>query len=467
MPRWDRHTDRIFSTWDEHTTINFLYVLSFLSGWIQTGLKHVRSSPQQESNWEVAAPQQRHDGSSWKWCKSSPSPPTQSPLPFFIIFLRLLFPPASAQIESRASLYEPGKTILRYDQSLTSAPLPPSSREIIYGPASQSESSNGSDGSRETGDSGHYSSENSHGEMSNPSSSRSSRPESFGLDEAELRERFRVEDEDAPSPALFHHSAPDSTQLHCTLEGHCRAPRSSQAVDSWRLPAGGFLLSSDSNWTTSTTSTLLPGRGWDEKKTAAAMMEMCFCLRSTSGLCVNVYYDILFPFFFLNNSPCLCLELSVLNQNSPIMNVKQAEKEKKCHQVLWHIFFLFNFFSLKQKGHMGATLTFYYLPPSSVIVHLLLPLIFYRLWCSIFLELRGQGHNNLPCLVRIFISSRGLLFLNSLEFSFVFTVVKELSLYHIWVTYVVTITSALDSAKLFKLYYEILFGVFSALNSKL
>lgn len=32
--------------------------------------------------------------------------------------------------------------------------------------------------------------------------------------------------------------------------------------------------------------------------------------------------------FFKNNSTYLCLELSVLNQNSPIMNVKQAEKRR-------------------------------------------------------------------------------------------------------------------------------------------
>lgn len=83
------HTVHIFSTWDEHTMINFLYVFSFLSGWIRTGLKQFRSSPQQESNRKVASPQQRHDGPSWKWCKSSPSPPTQSPLLFFILISHL------------------------------------------------------------------------------------------------------------------------------------------------------------------------------------------------------------------------------------------------------------------------------------------------------------------------------------------------------------------------------------------
>lgn len=62
---------------------NFPYIFQFLSGWNRTGLKHFRSSPQQESNREVAALQPRHDGSSWKWCKSSPSRPTQSPPSLF------------------------------------------------------------------------------------------------------------------------------------------------------------------------------------------------------------------------------------------------------------------------------------------------------------------------------------------------------------------------------------------------
>uniref|UniRef100_A0A8D3C0G8 Protogenin B-like n=1 Tax=Scophthalmus maximus TaxID=52904 RepID=A0A8D3C0G8_SCOMX len=70
-----------------------------------------------------------------------------------------------------------GKTVLRYDEHL--GPLPPSSREIIYGPF-HSESSHSSEGSQETGDSGHYSNEESNEEMSNPSTSQSSRPESFG-----------------------------------------------------------------------------------------------------------------------------------------------------------------------------------------------------------------------------------------------------------------------------------------------
>lgn len=95
-------------------------------------------------------------------------------------------------------MYEAGKTVLRYEEHLGSAPLPPSSREIIYGPLG-SESSHTSEGSQETGDSGHYSNEESNEEMSSPSSSRSSRPESLGPDDSiavlELKQSFKVEKE--------------------------------------------------------------------------------------------------------------------------------------------------------------------------------------------------------------------------------------------------------------------------------
>uniref|UniRef100_A0A7N8Y6R9 Protogenin B-like n=1 Tax=Mastacembelus armatus TaxID=205130 RepID=A0A7N8Y6R9_9TELE len=71
---------------------------------------------------------------------------------------------AESDAERRACLYETGKTVLRYEEHLGAAPLPPSSREIIYGPL-HSESSHTSEGSHETGDSGHYSSEESNKEM--------------------------------------------------------------------------------------------------------------------------------------------------------------------------------------------------------------------------------------------------------------------------------------------------------------
>lgn len=116
----------------------------------------------------------------------------------WLLFNREIRNPADSDIETRASLYEAGKTVLRYEEHLGSAPLPPSSREIIYGPL-RSESSQTSEGSQETGDSGHYSNEESNEEMSSPSSSRSSRPESLGPDDSiavlELKQSFKVEKE--------------------------------------------------------------------------------------------------------------------------------------------------------------------------------------------------------------------------------------------------------------------------------
>lgn len=47
-------------------------------------------------------------------------------------------------------------------------------------------------------------------------------------------------------------------------------------------------------------------------------------------------------------------------------------------------------------------MTVYYLPPSSVIVHLFPPLISPQAVAQYILKLRGQGHNNLPCLLRSF-----------------------------------------------------------------
>ena len=128
-------------------------------------------------------------------------------------------------MERRASLYETGKTILRYEEHLGSAPLPPSSREIIYGPL-HSESSHTSEGSQETGDSGHYSNEESNEEMSNPSTRQSSRPESFGPDDGatatELKQSFEVQNEILTYP--LHHSAPDTSRLCCTSDVSHPAP---------------------------------------------------------------------------------------------------------------------------------------------------------------------------------------------------------------------------------------------------
>lgn len=112
-------------------------------------------------------------------------------------------------------MYEAGKTVLRYDEHLDSASLPPSSREIIYGPF-HSENSHGSEGSQETGDSGHYSTEDSNEEMSNPSTSQSSRPESFGPDAGtELKPSFQVENEKTPR---LHLASSDAARMCSSSE---------------------------------------------------------------------------------------------------------------------------------------------------------------------------------------------------------------------------------------------------------
>ncbi|XP_072291432.1 protogenin B-like [Eucyclogobius newberryi] len=132
-------------------------------------------------------------------------------------------------VESRASLYEAGKTVLAYEERLGAAPLPPSSQEIIYGPL-HSESSHSSEGSQETGDSGHYSSE----EMSDPSTSQSSRPASFGPEDdihtiSELKQSFEVETEETLGRHK-HHSTSEAP--HCGTEAPHPALHLSQAVNS-------------------------------------------------------------------------------------------------------------------------------------------------------------------------------------------------------------------------------------------
>ncbi|XP_068169503.1 protogenin B-like [Antennarius striatus] len=152
----------------------------------------------------------------------------------WVLFKSPVTTPAGTDAESRASLYEAGKTVLRYEEYLHSAPLPPSSREIIYGPF-HSESSHTSEGSQETGDSGHYSNEESNEEMSNPSTNQSSRPESFRPDDVtsgdEPQQSFQMENEEMQHHPL-HHPSLNATRLCCTSEGSHPALLTSQAVSS-------------------------------------------------------------------------------------------------------------------------------------------------------------------------------------------------------------------------------------------
>lgn len=120
--------------------------------------------------------------------------------------------------------------VLKYEEHLGSAPPPPSSRDIIYGPL-HSESSHSSEGSQETGDSGHYSNEVSNEEISNPSTTQSSRPVSFGPEDVphvtELKHSFEVENEEMLKHPIHHSDAP---QLHCSSEASRPDQHLSQAV---------------------------------------------------------------------------------------------------------------------------------------------------------------------------------------------------------------------------------------------
>ncbi|KAF3854947.1 hypothetical protein F7725_023002 [Dissostichus mawsoni] len=166
--------------------------------------------------------------------KNSGGPISKNKSKRWLLFKREMRNTSESDAERRASLYVAGKTVLRYEEHLGSAPLPPSSREIIFGPY-HSESSHTSEGSQGTGDSGHYSNEESNEELSNPSTSQSSRPESFGPEDvvtvAEVKQSFVVENEEMLSHPL-HHSASDATRLCCTSQGSPPALHSAQNVGS-------------------------------------------------------------------------------------------------------------------------------------------------------------------------------------------------------------------------------------------
>uniref|UniRef100_A0A3B3XK00 Protogenin n=1 Tax=Poecilia mexicana TaxID=48701 RepID=A0A3B3XK00_9TELE len=110
-------------------------------------------------------------------------------------------------------LYETGKTVLRYDDRLGSAPLPASSQEMIYGPL-HPESSQSSEGSQETGDSGHYSNEESNEEPSNSSAYQSSRATRL---ESDLKQSVKLEPEGTSSRRL----APEASWFKARPQAAC------------------------------------------------------------------------------------------------------------------------------------------------------------------------------------------------------------------------------------------------------
>lgn len=134
---------------------------------------------------------------------------------------------------------------------------------------------------------------------------------------------------------------------------------------------------------------------------------------------------------FWDHPTCLCLAFPVLNRSSPMMNVKEAEKEKKCQSVKYcDTFSLYLIpFHWRKEGTWGPLWLFtIYLHPQLLYIYYYL-LFFPQAVVQYFFTLRGQGHNNndLPCLLRrfFFYCYLEFFFFNSLEFSFVFTVVKD------------------------------------------
>ncbi|XP_061577698.1 protogenin B-like [Cololabis saira] len=145
------------------------------------------------------------------------------------LFKEKLRNPPKSDLERRASLYETGKTVLRYDEHLGSAPLSPSSQEIIYGPLHVA-GSRASEGSQETGDSGHYSNEDSNEDMSSTSTNHSSRTESLGSDSGteDPKQSCKVENEELQS-RRFHRSANDASWLCLSSKHQHPAPQTPAA----------------------------------------------------------------------------------------------------------------------------------------------------------------------------------------------------------------------------------------------
>uniref|UniRef100_A0A4W5MBL1 Protogenin homolog b (Gallus gallus) n=1 Tax=Hucho hucho TaxID=62062 RepID=A0A4W5MBL1_9TELE len=168
-----------------------------------------------------------------------------------------------------ACMYEAGKTVLCYEEREGAPPLQPSSLQILFGPLGDLESSGGfsegsssgttetSEGSQETGDSGHYSNEEISNEMSNPStatSGRNSRPSSFGpeLDdsptpeEEEEKPGFKVESEVTPPRHPYDHHHCLHQPGHDTVQ-HLSRP-CSLSTEKAAYPVQATVQSAGSSW---------------------------------------------------------------------------------------------------------------------------------------------------------------------------------------------------------------------------
>ncbi|KAM9545196.1 protogenin A-like [Salvelinus alpinus] len=127
--------------------------------------------------------------------------------------------------------YQPGATVLCYEDESLSSPNQPTSLQVLFGPPFDTEGSSNSEGSHETGDSGRYSHDET--EMTNLSSGPGSRPASLREEsggsfcspaqesEGELGEQSHLNLEIGDSmekPCNHHHyQAPDNSQPALSL----------------------------------------------------------------------------------------------------------------------------------------------------------------------------------------------------------------------------------------------------------
>ncbi|KAJ8343544.1 hypothetical protein SKAU_G00308730 [Synaphobranchus kaupii] len=117
--------------------------------------------------------------------------------------------------------YQRGTTALRYDEQSPSSPNQTTSLKVLFGPLGDTEGSQNSEGSHETGDSGRFSHDET--EMTNLSSGRNSRPPSLGVEDSGGSDDSPGPEEEPPhlivemgdsaeAPSLPHCQAPDPSR---------------------------------------------------------------------------------------------------------------------------------------------------------------------------------------------------------------------------------------------------------------
>ncbi|XP_036391442.1 protogenin A-like [Megalops cyprinoides] len=125
------------------------------------------------------------------------------------------------QVQQRghcACPYQLGATALRYEEELPSPPHQPTSLKVLFGPQGDTEGSQNSEGSHETGDSGRYSHDET--EMTNLSSGQSSRTPSVQAEDSRGSEDSPAPGEDRPHLILEMGDAAETAG--------CQAPDPSQ-----------------------------------------------------------------------------------------------------------------------------------------------------------------------------------------------------------------------------------------------